>query len=73
MQYRIDYEEIVKRINSVTIEVADEAEGERIADTLADSAGKFNHPDDIMHALHEMKVPIVETCEGAEDASYAIQ
>ena len=73
MKYTIEYEETVKRINSVSIEVEDEDEGEDIADELYDKTRDFYHPDDIFAALSDMGVEVVETCEGAEDVSYEIQ
>lgn len=73
MKYEIEYEETIKRINSVTIEVEDEDKGEEIADELYDKARDFNHPDDIFEALNDMGVKVVETCDGAEDCEYEIQ
>ena len=73
MKYEIEYEETIKRINSVTIEVEDEGEGGDIADELYDKARDFNHPDDIFVALNNMGVKVVETCEGAEECEYEIQ
>lgn len=73
MKYEIEYEETIKRINSVTIEVDDEDEGEDIADKLYEKARGFNHSDDIFAALNDMGVKVVETCEGAEDCEYEIQ
>ena len=73
MKYEIEYEETIKRVNSVTIEVEDEGEGEDIADELYDKARDFNHPDDIFVALNNMGVKVVETCEGAEECEYEIQ
>ena len=73
MKYQIEYEETIRRINSVTIEVEYEGEGEDIADELYDKARDFNHPDDIFVALNNMGVKVVETCEGAEECEYEIQ
>lgn len=73
MKYEIEYEETIKRINSVTIEVEDENKGEEIADELYDKTRDFNHPDDIFEALNDMGVKVIETCEGAEDCEYEIQ
>ena len=73
MKYEIEYEETIRRINSVTIEVEDEDEGEDIADELYDKARDFNHPDDIFVSLSDMGVKVVETCEGAEECEYEIQ
>lgn len=73
MRYVIEYEEIIRRINSVTIEVEDKDKGEDIADKLYDRARDFNHPDDIFVALDDMGVKVVETCKGAEDCEYEIQ
>ena len=72
MKYIIDYEEVVQKINSITIEVKDESEGDEIADKLEDKARNFNHPDDIFDALQDMGVKVVDTCEGAEDFEYEI-
>ncbi|EXG84466.1 hypothetical protein K413DRAFT_1207 [Clostridium sp. ASBs410] len=73
MKFTIDYEERVSRINSVTIEVEDEEEGEAIADELYDMADSWSHPDDIFGALGEIGKKVVERCEGAESAEYEIQ
>ena len=73
MKYEIEYEETIKRINSVTIEVEDKDEGEDVTDELYDKARYFNHPDDIFVALNDMGVKVIETCEGAEDCEYEIQ
>lgn len=72
MKYEIEYEEIIKRINSVTIKVEDEDEGENIADRLDEMARDFYHPDDIFAALDDMGAEVVETCEGAEECEYEI-
>ena len=72
MKYIIEYEEIVKRINSVIIEVDSEVEGKYIADELNDSARDFNHPDDIFIALDDMGVKITDTYEGDENREYEI-
>ncbi len=73
MKYVIEYEEKVKRINSITIEVSDENQGEEIADNLYEEQGKFDHPDCIFEELHTMGVKILETCKGAENCEYEIQ
>ena len=73
MKYVIEYEETVRRINSVTIEVCDEYQGEEIADQLYNKQGNFDHPDCIFDELHSMGVKILETCEGAEGCEYEIQ
>lgn len=72
MKYTIEYVETVKKVNSVTIEVEDEDEGEEIADTLYDKARNFYHPDDIFAELDDMGVKVIETCEGSEDCEYEI-
>lgn len=72
MKYIIEYEEIVKRINSVIIEVDSEVEGKYIVDELNDSARDFNHPDDIFIALDDMGVKVTDTCEGNENREYEI-
>lgn len=73
MKYKIEYQETIKKINSVDIEVKDENDGEEIADKLCDIVGSFEHPDDIFDILDDMGVKIVETNEGAEYCEYQIQ
>lgn len=73
MKFTIDYEERISRVNSVTIEVENEEEGESIADDLYDLAVDWNHPDDILGVLGEMGKKVVERCDGAETAEYEIQ
>lgn len=73
MKYTIEYEETIRRINFVTIEVDDEDKGEEIADELYDKASEFDHPDCIFEELNDMGIKIIETCEGAETCEYEIQ
>ena len=70
MKYEIEYEEVIRRINSVTIEVEDADEGEDVANELYDLSNRFDHPDDIFYALSNMGYDVLETCEGAEDCRY---
>lgn len=72
MRYTIEYEEIIRKDNSITIEVDDEDEGEEIVDELAKKVSEFYHPDDIFDALYDMGVEVIQTCEGAEDCEYEI-
>lgn len=70
MKFKIEYEEEVKRINTVTIEVESEEEGEEIADHLA--VMRFQHADDIKYEIGKLGKKITDTCEGAEDCHYEI-
>lgn len=47
MKFDIYYEETVKRVNKVSIDVKTENEGEEIAGRLCDHSRDWNHPDDI--------------------------
>ena len=73
MKYTIEYEEIIKKINSVTIEVKDKNKGNEIADMLYEKQKQFYHPDDIFYAISNMGIKIVEINEGAENCEYEIQ
>lgn len=73
MNYIIEYEEVVKRINSITIEVEDKEAGEEIADELDEIASDFNCPDDIFDALRDMSAKIVKTYKGTKSCQYEIQ
>jgi len=73
MKYIIEYEETIRRINSVTIDVEDEKQGEKIADELSNKAKHYNHPDYILEDLWNMGIKVIEFCEGAEDCKYEIQ
>lgn len=72
MKYTINYEEIIKKTNNITIEVKSEEEGESIADKLYTKASRWDHPDYIFDELRNMGVKILETCEGAEECEYEI-
>lgn len=73
MKYEIEYTEIIKKSNTVTIEVESEEQGEEIAEELYDKARNYDHPDDIFYDLREMGVKVLERCEGAEDCEYEIE
>lgn len=73
MKYVIEYEEKVRRINSITIEVNNEDQGEKIADKLYEEQENFDHPDCIFEELHSMGIKILGTLEGAESCEYEIQ
>lgn len=72
MKYTIRYQETVKRVNRITIEVENENKGEKIADALYDKVPKCNSPQDILIGLHEIGIKVTEVCEGAEDVKYEI-
>lgn len=72
MQYIIEYEETIKKVNSITIEVESEEKGDEIAEELAGKEGWYDHPDDIIFELDKLGVKIVERCEGAEKCSHEI-
>lgn len=72
MKYQIEYEETIKRINSITIKVENEDEGQNVADELCNKENSFVHPDAIVEALDDMGIKIVEICLGAEDCEYEI-
>ena len=55
MKYEIEYEETIKRINSVTIEVEDEDGGEDIADELYEKARDFS-----IQMIYSQHLPIWE-------------
>jgi len=73
MKYTIEYEEIVRRINSIIIDVDNEEEGEKVADVLYDKASEYDHPDCIFDDLKDMGIQVIETCEGTEECEYEIQ
>jgi hypothetical protein len=72
MKYNIEYEEKITRINTITIEVDSEEDGDDIVDDLYCNVPDYDHPDDIFDDLREMGVEVVETREGAEDCEYEI-
>lgn len=72
MKYKIEYSEVIERVNSITIEVEDEDDGYEIADILAERSGDFYHPDDILAVLDEMEVKVTGSCRGAEQVTYEI-
>lgn len=70
MKYEFEYSELIEKVNSITIEVEDEAE--EILDELCQKAPMFWHPDDIFDALRKLGVKVVEVCEGSEECHYEI-
>ena len=72
MKYEIEYLETIKRYNTVTIDVENKEEGEKIADELYEKANKYDHPDDIFDDLSDMGAKVIERCEGAEECEYEI-
>lgn len=72
MEYVIEYEETIRKTNSVAIEVGCMDEAEEIATKLAEKAGGFRHPDDILCALSAMGVDVLGVCKGVEDCEYEI-
>lgn len=73
MKYTIDYGEVIRKNNSITIEVNDEEEGEWILNELAERAEDFEKPDDIFASLRDMGVTVVETREGTEEYECDVQ
>ena len=66
MEYKIEYEETVKRVKEITIEVNNEEEGKEIADTLWDESDMYEKPKDIEVTLGMMGVKILEKNEKLE-------
>lgn len=72
MKYVIEVEEVIKRINSYTIEVEDEEEAEELLDNIENDINRAFHPDDVYYAIRDAGYEIVEYCEGAEDCEYEL-
>lgn len=72
MKYVIEVEEVIKRINSYTIEVEDEEEAEELLDNIENDINSAFHPDDVSYAICDAGYEIVEYCEGAEDCEYEL-
>lgn len=73
MKYEIEYEEIIRRMNSVIIKVDNEDEGDEIADELYRRSHEFDNPDCIFDVINDLGVEVIETCEGDEECKYEIQ
>jgi hypothetical protein len=73
MKYQIEYEEKITKINTITIKVDNEEDGNDIIDQLYDKAEGYDHPDCIFEDLDDMGVEIIDICEGAETCEYEIQ
>lgn len=68
MQYKINYEENITKISSVTIEVSSEAEGDTVFEKLVSKKKAcYGRPSDIVAALYDLGAVIVSTCEGFEE------
>lgn len=72
MKYVIEYEEVIRRTNSITIEVEDEDVGDDVVNELYYNSIKYDHPDCIFDDLRDMNVKIIDSCQGAENCEYEI-
>ena len=72
MQYEIRVEETVTRLNSYTVEVESEEEGDTLINCIADDVEDANHPDDIPCIIEEAGYEITKIAKGAEEESYEI-
>lgn len=72
MKYVIEVEEVIKRVNSYTIEVEDEEEAEELLDNIENDINNAFHPDDVSYAICNAGYKIIEYCEGAEDCEYEL-
>lgn len=72
MQYEIEVEETVTRLNRYTVEVESKEEGDTLINCIADDVEDANHPDDIPCIIKKAGYEIAKIVKGAEEASYEI-
>ena len=67
MKYRIEVEEIIKRINGYVIEVNNEEEAEELLSDIERKINRSSCSDDIEEIIEDAGYEVVEYYEGAED------
>lgn len=67
----VEYEEIIRRNNTIAIEVEDDFDEDIMFDELEYEIRKFDHPDDIIYKAREFG-KIVKLQEGAESCEYEL-
>ncbi len=66
MKYKIEYEETIKRVKEIIIEVESKEQGDKIANILWDESDMYEKPEDIEKTLGMMNVKILEKNEKQE-------
>ena len=72
MKYEIEVKETISRINTYTVEVSSEEEGESLLNVIEEDIEGAIHPDDITYAIDNAGYEIIEFCEGSEDVEYEL-
>jgi hypothetical protein len=67
MKYRIEVEEIIKRINGYVIEVNNEEEAEELLSDIESRINRSSCSDDIEEIIEDAGYEVIEYYEGAED------
>jgi hypothetical protein len=67
MKYRIEVEEIIKRINGYVIEVNNEEEAEELLSDIESRINRSSCSDDIEGIIEDAGYEVIEYYEGAED------
>lgn len=67
MKYRIEVEEIIKRINGYVIEVNNEEEAEELLSDIESRINRSSCSDDIEEIIEAAGYEVIEYYEGAED------
>lgn len=72
MEFKIGVVERITRVNTFTVEVEDEDEGEALLNLIEDDINDAEHPDDVVAAIRSQGYAIIEQVEGAEDVEYEL-
>jgi len=72
MEFEINVIERITRVNTFTVEVENEDEGEALLNWIEDDINDAEHPDDVIAAIRSQGYTIIEQIEGAEDVEYEL-
>lgn len=73
MEFEIRVIERITKVNTFTVEVQNEDEGEALLNWIDDDINDAEHPDDVVAAIRSQGYSIIEQIEGTEDVEYELE
>lgn len=73
MEFEIRVIERITKVNTFTVEVQNEDEGEALLNWIDDDINDVEHPDDVVAAIRSQGYSIIEQIEGTEDVEYELE
>lgn len=72
MRFNIDIEETIRRINTYTVEVLSDEEGNRLLEKIESGIRNAVHPDDVSLVIQDAGYKVQEITEGVEECEYEL-